>query len=95
MSVFTRNSSARENGRLNGGGGGIRTLEALSSLAVFKTAAFNRSATPPLGSVQVARAGLQSRCVAQMRAAHGGLHAIFARNYKQVIEADFSSAVRG
>src|SRR5690348_4523527 len=30
-----------------GGGGGIRTHEALSSLAVFKTAGFNRSPTPP------------------------------------------------
>ena len=33
--------------RLNGGGGGIRTLEGLSPLPVFKTGAFNRSATPP------------------------------------------------
>ena len=31
----------------NGGGGGIRTPEALSSLTVFKTAGFNRSPTPP------------------------------------------------
>src|SRR6267143_6080282 len=30
-----------------GGGGGIRTPETLSSLTVFKTAAFNHSATPP------------------------------------------------
>ena len=30
-----------------GGGGGIRTLEGLSPLPVFKTGAFNRSATPP------------------------------------------------
>src|ERR1700684_1761272 len=33
--------------RLAGGGGGIRTHEGLSSLPVFKTGAFNRSATPP------------------------------------------------
>ncbi len=33
--------------RLAGGGGGIRTPEALSSLTVFKTAGFNRSPTPP------------------------------------------------
>jgi hypothetical protein len=33
--------------RMNGGGGGIRTHETLSGLTVFKTAAFNRSATPP------------------------------------------------
>jgi hypothetical protein len=34
--------------RANGGGGGIRTLEAgLARLAAFKAAAFNRSATPP------------------------------------------------
>ena len=31
----------------NGGGGGIRTPETLSGLTVFKTAAFNHSATPP------------------------------------------------
>jgi hypothetical protein len=40
----------RECGPVNvvhGGGGGIRTHEALSSLAVFKTAGFNRSPTPP------------------------------------------------
>jgi hypothetical protein len=30
-----------------GGGGGIRTPETLSRLTVFKTAAFNHSATPP------------------------------------------------
>ena len=33
--------------RLAGGGGGIRTPETLSSLTVFKTGAFNHSATPP------------------------------------------------
>jgi hypothetical protein len=33
---------------LVGGGGGIRTHEGLSSLPVFKTGAFNHSATPPL-----------------------------------------------
>src|SRR6266545_4759290 len=32
---------------LSGGGGGIRTHEGLATPAVFKTAAFNRSATPP------------------------------------------------
>ena len=32
---------------INGGGGGIRTHEPNSRLTVFKTAAFNRSATPP------------------------------------------------
>ena len=31
----------------NGGGGGIRTHETLSRLPVFKTGAFNRSATLP------------------------------------------------
>jgi hypothetical protein len=31
-----------------GGGGGIRTHERLSPLPVFKTGAFNRSATPPV-----------------------------------------------
>ena len=33
--------------QFSGGGGGIRTPETLSSLTVFKTAAFNHSATPP------------------------------------------------
>jgi hypothetical protein len=33
---------------VRGGGGGIRTPETLSSLTVFKTAALNHSATPPL-----------------------------------------------
>ena len=32
-----------------GGGGGIRTHETLSGLPVFKTGAFNRSATHPEG----------------------------------------------
>ena len=31
----------------NGGGGEIRTLGGLSPSLVFKTSAFNRSATPP------------------------------------------------
>ena len=33
---------------LNGGEGGIRTHEGLAPLPVFKTGAFNRSATSPL-----------------------------------------------
>jgi hypothetical protein len=33
---------------LSDGGGGIRTHEGLSSLPVFKTGAFNHSATPPV-----------------------------------------------
>jgi hypothetical protein len=33
-----------------GGGGGIRTPGTVSGTAVFKTAAFNHSATPPAGS---------------------------------------------
>ena len=31
----------------DGGGGGIRTHERVAPLSVFKTDAFNRSATPP------------------------------------------------
>jgi hypothetical protein len=34
----------------DGGEGGIRTPEALARLAVFKTAAFDRSATSPLAA---------------------------------------------
>ena len=43
---------SRQREPADGGGGGIRTPEALSSLTVFKTAAFNRSATPPSRSLQ-------------------------------------------
>ena len=42
--------------RLAGGGGGIRTPETLAGLTVFKTGAFNHSATPPV--VIVAHAGI-------------------------------------
>lgn len=38
---------ANEKTRIFGGGRGIRTPESLSTLTVFKTAAFNRSAIPP------------------------------------------------
>ena len=45
-----KKETARKSGRfLIGGGGEIRTHEGLSSLPVFKTGAFNRSATPPIG----------------------------------------------
>ena len=44
--------------RLRGGGGGIRTHETISRLAVFKTAAFNHSATPPDHPVCVGEAVL-------------------------------------
>src|SRR4029079_15597647 len=50
---------------LYGGGGGIRTPDALSDITVFETVAFNHSATPPrgldgatgLGFIQAARPG--------------------------------------
>jgi hypothetical protein len=45
--VFRQYAEQRENSGLIGGGGGIRTHETLSGLTVFKTVAFNRSATPP------------------------------------------------
>ena len=35
--------------KISGGGGEIRTLGGLSPSLVFKTSAFNRSATPPEG----------------------------------------------
>jgi hypothetical protein len=45
---------------LGNGGGGIRTLEGPGRpLAVFKTAAFDRSATPPGCWIAHARASLQ------------------------------------
>jgi hypothetical protein len=49
--MFGRKTLRRERGtvgpRLAGGGGGIRTHERLAPLPIFKTGAFNRSATPP------------------------------------------------
>ena len=42
---------------VDGGGGGIRTHETLSRLPVFKTGAFNHSATPP-GAAQRGRDAL-------------------------------------
>ena len=33
----------------DGGGGGIRTPDTLTRIPVFKTGAFNHSATPPAG----------------------------------------------
>src|SRR3546814_171014 len=47
-----------------GGGGGIRTHEALARLPVFKTGALNRSATPPRARQRTAGAGIPIR--------HGG-----------------------
>ena len=40
---------------ISGGGGEIRTHERLATLPVFKTGAFNRSATPPSAAVLYAR----------------------------------------
>ena len=40
-------SSAENEGKGGGGQGGIRTHEGLAPLPVFKTGAFNRSATSP------------------------------------------------
>ncbi len=45
--AWQKDSRNCEIGSNGGGGGGIRTHETLSGLTVFKTAAFNRSATPP------------------------------------------------
>ena len=42
-----RSGRAQFSSRLGNGGGGIRTLETLTGLPVFKTGTFNRSATPP------------------------------------------------
>jgi hypothetical protein len=45
----------------SGGGGGIRTHETVARLPVFKTGAFNRSATPPEGAAGVRQRSLRSR----------------------------------
>ncbi len=42
-----RNQSLQAVAELAGGGGRIRTHENLAALLVFKTSAFNHSATPP------------------------------------------------
>jgi hypothetical protein len=42
---------------ISGGWGGIRTLETLARLPVFKTGAFNHSATHPLKAFQLASSG--------------------------------------
>lgn len=41
----------RDNPARLGGGGEIRTHDTLSDMTVFKTVAFNRSATPPRNAV--------------------------------------------
>ena len=58
--------------RGRGGEGGIRTLEALARLAVFKTAAFDRSATSPRTRGSPTRSGSATRCPGQGRAALRG-----------------------
>ena len=48
IGMYKNNSSKiKVLGKLNGGWGGIRTHETVSRLPVFKTGAFNRSATHP------------------------------------------------
>ena len=49
----------------SGGEGGIRTLEGLASLAVFKTAAFNRSATSPRSQIVGLRGEIRSERLAR------------------------------
>ncbi len=44
---LSKNSETSSKTTPLGGGGRIRTYEDLAALTVFKTAAFNRSATPP------------------------------------------------
>jgi hypothetical protein len=44
---------ARRRSEAAGGWGGIRTLETLARLPVFKTGAFNHSATHPIGDLRV------------------------------------------
>ena len=50
--TINKKARARRAFFIDGGGGGIRTHEGLSPLPVFKTGAFNRSATPPDDLVQ-------------------------------------------
>src|SRR5205823_10520446 len=48
-----RGSTPSKKSRVYGGGGGIRTHGSLAASAVFKTAAFDRSATPPIGETAI------------------------------------------
>ncbi len=59
------NAKVTANLSFSGGGGGIRTHERLTPLPVFKTGAFNRSATPPVPYFTdfSLRLALQLRCV--------------------------------
>ena len=45
--LFTQLWASLQTGEADGGGGGIRTHGRLSPTSVFKTGAFNHSATPP------------------------------------------------
>src|SRR5260370_27013968 len=56
---LTPRDTSRHRG-LGCGGGGIRTHEGLSSLPVFKTGAFNHSATPP-GLTRIIAFGVAAR----------------------------------
>ena len=47
----------QQSGLVAGGWGGIRTLETLARLPVFKTGAFNHSATHPLERDQILKGG--------------------------------------
>ena len=65
LEVFLRRAGPALQGPFNiGGEGEIRTPEALASLPVFKTGAFNRSATSPSFVKSQTQAVFCRRCVA-------------------------------
>ena len=93
-------------GAFDGGEGGIRTLETLARLAVFKTAAINRSATSPRGQDQCvetsssplmqASRGVMQREVSGGTALNGATRLMPVRRYRAIRKRDRKGAdVRG
>ena len=70
--------------RIDGGGGEIRTHERITPSPVFKTGAFNRSATPPLDSQHYA-----------IRSALEQTENTFIREESRRAALDFRSGIRG
>ena len=62
-----------------GGGGGIRTHGTLASTPVFKTGAFNRSATPPWSGRYVARFSWRAGLAEWFGGANGASFEVFGR----------------
>ncbi len=66
--------------RMGGGGGGIRTHETVSRLPVFKTGAFDHSATPPLQSSPPAHNAACDREKGEIAACSPGAYDLIPRS---------------